>query len=64
MSGNGTMVLTFVNKWYLVDMLVDLFKCRFKKSIQERQGKYGVVYSEVYQLESRWFLAPGDKEGL
>jgi ubiquinone/menaquinone biosynthesis C-methylase UbiE len=54
MKRNGTMVLTFVNKWYLVDMLVDLFKCRFKRVFKRGREIWG-GYSEVYQLESRCF---------
>jgi ubiquinone/menaquinone biosynthesis C-methylase UbiE len=54
MKRDGTMVLTFVNKWYLVDMLVDLFKFRFKRVFGRGREIWG-GYSEVYRLESRCF---------
>ena len=54
MKRNGTMVLTFVNKWYLVDMLIDLLKLRFKK-VFRRVGKIWGGYSDLHYLESRCF---------
>lgn len=54
MKRDGTMVLTFVNKWYLVDMLIDLVKFRFKRAFR-RVGEIWGGYSEVHHLESRCF---------
>ncbi len=51
---NGTMVLTFVNKWYLFDMLVDLLKLRFKRAFSRAREIWG-GYSDVHQIESRCF---------
>lgn len=54
MTRDGTMVLTFVNKWYLADMLIDLLKFRFKRAFK-RVGKIWGGYSEAHQIESRCF---------
>jgi ubiquinone/menaquinone biosynthesis C-methylase UbiE len=54
MKRDGTMVLTFVNKWYLVDMLVDVGKFRFKR-VFSRVGEIWGGYSDVYRLKSRCF---------
>jgi ubiquinone/menaquinone biosynthesis C-methylase UbiE len=54
MKPDGTMVLTFVNKWYLVDMLIDLVKFRFKRAFRRVRKIWG-GYSEVNHLESRCF---------
>ena len=50
----GTMVLTFVNKWYLVDMLICLSKFKFKRAFR-RTGEIWGGYSEAHYLESRCF---------
>ena len=50
----GTMVLTFVNKWYLVDMLIDLAKFRFTRAFKRIRKIWG-GYSDVNHLESRCF---------
>jgi ubiquinone/menaquinone biosynthesis C-methylase UbiE len=54
MKPEGTMVLTFVNKWYLADMLIDLIKFRFKRAFKRNREIWG-GYSEVHQIESRCF---------
>lgn len=54
MSRNGTMVLTFVNKWYPADMLISLLKFRFKGAFGRLRRIWG-GYSSVYRLESRCF---------
>jgi ubiquinone/menaquinone biosynthesis C-methylase UbiE len=54
MKQNGTMVLTFVNKWYLADMLICLLKLRFKRAFRRVREIWG-GYSEVYHLESRCY---------
>lgn len=54
MKRDGTMVLTFVNKWYPVDMLIDLLKFRFKRVFGRVREIWG-GYSEVHRLESRCF---------
>ena len=54
MRRDGTMVLTFVNKWYLVDMLVGLLKLKFKRVFRRIRRVWG-GYSEVQLLESRCF---------
>jgi ubiquinone/menaquinone biosynthesis C-methylase UbiE len=51
---DGTMVLTFVNKWYLVDMLIDMVKFRFKRAFRRVREIWG-GYSEAKFLESRCF---------
>ncbi len=54
MKRDGTMVLTFVNKWYLADMIIDLIRCRFRR-VFKRLGKVWGGYSPDYHLESRCF---------
>ncbi len=54
MPRDGTMVLTFVNKWYLADMLIDVLKLRFKRALRRTREIWG-GYSDVYRLESRCF---------
>lgn len=54
MNRGGTMVITFVNKWYVADMLVDLLKCRFRRAFRRVRKTWG-GYSEVHRLESRCF---------
>jgi ubiquinone/menaquinone biosynthesis C-methylase UbiE len=54
MEPDGTMVLTFVNKWYLVDMLIDLVKFRFRRAFRRVRKIWG-GYSEANYLESRCF---------
>jgi ubiquinone/menaquinone biosynthesis C-methylase UbiE len=54
MTPNGSMVLTFVNKWYAIDMLIDLVKFRFKRSIRRVQKIWG-GYSDAKPLESRCY---------
>lgn len=51
---DGTMVLTFVNKWYLVDMLVDLVKLRGYRVFRRIRKIWG-GYSEDKYLESRCY---------
>jgi hypothetical protein len=58
MKRDGTMVLTFVNKWYLADMLIDLVRFRFKRVFKRSREIWG-GYSEVHQIESRCF-SPAD----
>lgn len=54
MNPNGTMVLTFVNKWYLADMLIDLLRFRFKRASKRLREVWG-GYSDIHQIESRCF---------
>ncbi len=54
MKRDGTMVLTFVNKWYPVDMLIDLARLRFKRAFRRVRKIWG-GYSEAKYLESRCF---------
>lgn len=54
MRPGGTMVLTFVNKWYLADMAIDLLKFRFKRAFR-RLGKMWGGYSDAKPLESRCY---------
>lgn len=49
---HGTMVLTFVNKWYAADMLIHLLKLRFGKVV-DRLGETWGGYSNQKYLESR-----------
>lgn len=58
MKPDGTMVLTFVNKWYLADMLVHLLKFRFNSAFRRFRSIWG-GYSDLKYLESRC-LSPGD----
>jgi hypothetical protein len=48
------MVLTFVNKWYLVDVLINLVKLRPRRAFRRFREVWG-GYSELYHLESRCF---------
>ena len=54
MKRDGTMVITFVNKWYLVGMLIDLIKFRFKRAFRRVREIWG-GYSDAHYLESRCF---------
>ncbi|MFT3867822.1 MAG: methyltransferase domain-containing protein [Nibricoccus sp.] len=54
MNPEGTMVLTFVNKWYLADMLIDLLKFRFKRAFKRIRKIWG-GYAETKPLESRCY---------
>jgi len=54
MKRDGSMVLTFVNKWYLADMIIDLIRFRFRRAF-ERLGKVWGGYSPEYHLASRCF---------
>jgi len=58
MNVGGTMVLTFVNKWYLVDVLIHLLKFRFKTAFRRFRDIWG-GYSDQKLLESRC-LSPRD----
>jgi ubiquinone/menaquinone biosynthesis C-methylase UbiE len=58
MKPDGTMVLTFVNKWYLADMLVHLLKFRFAQAFRRFRTIWG-GYSDLKHLESRC-LSPRD----
>jgi len=51
---NGTMVLTFVNKWYLAEMLISLLKLKPGRAFRRIRDVWG-GYSELYHLESRCF---------
>lgn len=50
----GTMVLTFVNKWYLVEVLINLLKLRPGRAFRRFRDVWG-GYSELHHLESRCF---------
>jgi len=50
----GTMVLTFVNKWYLTDMLLNLARFRVKRAFKRLHTVWG-GYSDKHHLESRCF---------
>ena len=54
MKRDGTMVLTFVNKWYLVDMLFGLLKFKFRRAFRRIRKIWG-GYSDLHHLESRCF---------
>lgn len=55
---DGTMVLTFVNKWYLTDMVTGLLKLKIKRAFRRFRRVWG-GYSEQNFLESRCF-SPGE----
>ena len=54
MKRNGTMVLTFVNKWYVVEVLINLLKLKPGRAFRRFRDVWG-GYSELYHLESRCF---------
>lgn len=54
LSREGTMVLTFVNKYYLADVAIHLLRFRFKQAFRRFRRVWG-GYSEQYYLESRCF---------
>jgi SAM-dependent methyltransferase len=54
----GTMVLTFVNKWYLAEVLINLLKFKPRRAFRRFRDVWG-GYSEQYHLESRCF-SPGE----
>jgi ubiquinone/menaquinone biosynthesis C-methylase UbiE len=60
---NGTMVLTFVNKWYLADMLIHLLKFRFRPAFKRLRKNWG-GYSDLHHLDSRCFSHREIKEAF
>lgn len=58
LSPRGTMVLTFVNKWYLGEVAISLSKLRFAGAFRRVRKIWG-GYSEAKRLESRC-LSPRD----
>jgi hypothetical protein len=58
LSTEGTMVISFVNKWYLADMLIHLLKLRPKMAFRRLRTVWG-GYSDLKRLESRCY-SPGD----
>ncbi|HVU16602.1 MAG TPA: class I SAM-dependent methyltransferase [Candidatus Didemnitutus sp.] len=54
LNPGGTMVLTFVNKWYLTEMLISLLRFRFRRIFERGQKVWG-GYSSVHRIESRCF---------
>ncbi len=54
MNPDGTMVLTFVNKWYVSDMLLNLARLRFGRAFQRLRRVWG-GYSEQHRIDSRCF---------
>jgi SAM-dependent methyltransferase len=50
----GTMVLTFVNKWYAADMLANLARFRFRRAFKRLHRVWG-GYSDTHHLDSRCF---------
>jgi ubiquinone/menaquinone biosynthesis C-methylase UbiE len=54
MNPGGAMVITFVNKWYLAEVLIALAKFRFRRAFR-RFGEIWGGYSEAHHLESRCF---------
>ena len=58
LSPEGTMVISFVNKWYLADMLIHLIKLRPKMAFRRLRSVWG-GYSDLKRLESRCY-SPGD----
>jgi SAM-dependent methyltransferase len=58
LNEDGTMVLTFVNKWYILDILIHLIKLNPRKAFLRFRENWG-GYSDLKYLESRCF-SPGD----
>lgn len=54
LNENGTMVLTFVNKWYIVDILMHLIKLNHGRAFLRLKKNWG-GYSDLKYLESRCF---------
>ncbi|MBM3421218.1 MAG: class I SAM-dependent methyltransferase [Bacteroidetes bacterium] len=52
MNEGGTMVLTFVNKWYLVDIIIHLLRFRPQMAFRRFRDVWG-GYSDLKFLESR-----------
>lgn len=50
----GTMVLTFVNKWYLADTIIHLVRFRLRRAFQRSKPVWG-GYSDRYFLSSRCY---------
>ena len=51
---DGTMVLTFVNKWYLAEMLINLVRFKIKRAFM-RIGQIWSGYSGEHYIESRCY---------
>ncbi len=51
---DGAMVLTFVNKWYLADIVIALAKFRFRRAFRRFDEIWG-GYSTDHHVESRCF---------
>jgi SAM-dependent methyltransferase len=54
LQSGGTMVLTFVNKWYLADAMLHLLRFRFQSAFKRLRPVWG-GYSDRYFLESRCY---------
>jgi ubiquinone/menaquinone biosynthesis C-methylase UbiE len=54
----GTMVLTFVNRWYAAELVINLLRLRPRRAFKRLQANWG-GYSEVHHLDSRCF-SPGE----
>ncbi|WP_157971894.1 class I SAM-dependent methyltransferase [Pleomorphovibrio marinus] len=61
LADNGTMLLTFVNKWYLMEVFYHLAKVDFKKAFKRFKTVWG-GYSGSKILESKC-LSPGEIKG-
>jgi len=59
----GTMVLTFVNKWYLADIVINLAKGRFRRAFRRSYATWD-GYSDTKKLESRCLSPLGVKRAL
>jgi hypothetical protein len=54
---DGTMVLTFVNKWYLTDTMIHLLRFRFHRAFKRFKNAWG-GYSDQHFLASRCYSPP------
>jgi SAM-dependent methyltransferase len=58
LNTDGKMILTFVNKWYLMEMLINLIKLRFSKAMRRNKSIWG-GYSPKKFLPSKC-LSPSE----
>ncbi len=57
LNPNGVIVVTFINKWYLAGMLIEIIRCRFLKVFSRLKTTWG-GYSPSHFLASRCYT-PG-----
>lgn len=62
-SDNGVIVITYVNKWYIGGILIDIAKLKFKKAFARLKPEWG-GYSPVHYLPSHCYTPKQVKQAF